>query len=539
MWLWLERVFSLLMPLRRAPKSKKQESPAPAIVDSGPKASPLFTPDTWPGFRQVRRALEKAPALKRENIVDELYRRRLKHDKFVEPKGERPKPKPRAKREKKPKVLPGVGEPLDPVPFDKITGLTPWIAEHHEDDQPVYYEHAEADAEFNFRDTILEQLDRYFYYLERMKSHAPTAYQFYRQYGATILPYLQIGSNERREGYGDASKVKRWDLPPWFHATRPAFGCFAYGTDPATEKMERSQKTLYPRFMYFQKCRTPPAKVQPTSGGDVYLMTVYWDTADVMDPIAHKLKKSLGGMPAEYALFISADGSEVRALRTLRFDWLTIRSKKRGTSKANPHPTTMIPSYGWKIDPFYKGWAREHKVSAEELLEKVFLDALVKHESTQYHMIRVAVSKGDMTAVFHVNPQRLPYFFSDRDIELTDDGSARKKVFHIVHGYTRKNGSVVKWHTKGQRRFMWAGYDVHITIPGRDHFLTDAVNSGVETDADIGDEQFVDMEAIGKMLSTAIDQHLQPGPELGRVLDEAIEVSRQRHKGSKQNDRRH
>jgi hypothetical protein len=104
-------------------------------------------------------------------------------------------------------------------------------------------------------------------------------------------------------------------------------------------------------------------------------------------------------------------------------------------------------------------------------------------ENQQFSMVRVAVHKDDLTAIFGVNIRRMSYFFQDRDLAFTIKG-ARKKVFHIVKAHERhyKDGRVVpvRLHFRGEKEFDWAGYHVKITVPGLDHFLLSEVNIGVE-----------------------------------------------------------
>ena len=74
-------------------------------------------------------------------------------------------------------------------------------------------------------------------------------------------------------------------------------------------------------------------------------------------------------------------------------------------------------------------------------------------------------------------------------------------IFHIVRAHVRKTGQKVKFHFRGLREFIWAGYRVSITVPGRDHFIA--------TDFDVGaiDEYWADKKA--KYLDA---------PEIGRLL---------------------
>ena len=66
-------------------------------------------------------------------------------------------------------------------------------------DEEVLVEESELYGEFNFRDTILGQLDRYWVYLERMRKHDPDSYGFYKQLGATLVPHAMHGCYQDEE----------------------------------------------------------------------------------------------------------------------------------------------------------------------------------------------------------------------------------------------------------------------------------------------------------------------------------------------------
>ena len=96
-------------------------------------------------------------------------------------------------------------------------------------------------------------------------------------------------------------------------------------------------------------------------------------------------------------------------------------------------------------------------------------------------MIRVAVKKNKVTAVMNVNVERTPYFFRDRDPIVVD--GVTKRIFHVVRPHERADGSVVRMHFRGAKQFVWNGYDVSITVPGKDHAdWMDASMSGFDAD---------------------------------------------------------
>ena len=121
-------------------------------------------------------------------------------------------------------------------------------------------------------------------------------------------------------------------------------------------------------------------------------------------------------------------------------------------------------------------------------------------ENAQLSMIKVTAEKGGVAAVFSVNVHRTAYFFQDRDYHLTEGGT-RKKIFHFVRPHVRSDGVTVKAHFRGERSFDWAGYKINITVPGRDHFVTDEFNVGASDaywlDKDV---KHVTMPELGKKL---------------------------------------
>lgn len=433
-----------------------------------------------------------------------LERRRRKHDKFVTPQGVAPKTRPRT-QEIKPKPRPV--EVI--VETNNTTAKEMCIADHHhEDSEKVLYKETELFGEFNFRDTILQQLDRYFVYLARMKKNNPDAYGLYRQVGATILPYMATGaydieSTVKKRGGG--IEPEDTPLPEWFNATRPAFGCFVYGANPETEKFESSHRDKHgrvcwvPKFMYYTKYNKPPPELQLIAGGDIYKLTVWWDR-----PFDPKMKNR-HGTPQEFGIFISRDGKQIVALRQLDTRWVSVRPK-RGADR----DTFYIPQRGWRIPSAFEDWAKEQGKDVQRLLTGLFLWSVQKQALSLVSMVRVSVSKDDMTAVFGVNHKRMSYFFQDRDYQLTEGGT-RKKVFHIVRPHARAGGAHIKFHFRGEREFTWAGYKVLITVPGRDHLDLNEFDVGA-VDEYWGEkgEKYFDMPAIGKAFADNIKHDVPP-----------------------------
>jgi len=441
-----------------------------------------------------------------------LERARRKYDKFVTPKGalpERPEKPPReAKpRTKKVEVI-GPGDP-----FDDPRNAEYMIADSHHENRAdiVAYREAEFQGEFNFRDTILQQLERYFVYLDRMKKHDPDSYGFYREIGATLLPYISTGAWNRERTSKDKDNIAKHNTPlaDWFH--------------PETERYEHDAKgrkghdLWVPKFMYYLKYKNPPPEIQLICGGDIYKMTVWWDRTDQ--------KRMKYGRPQEFPIFVSSDGKEVIALRFCDTRWVEIISKREKKSVARVHGhrnkgpalrrcqrgNFTIPKRAYRIPGDFEEWAKETGDNAQHFLTEMFKEAVMRAEMAQYSMTRItATNKVGTAAVFGVNIHRTSYFFQDRDIHLNAEGS-RKRIFHFVRPHVRSDGSVVKAHFRGEKEFDWAGYHIKITIPGKDHFMLGEfdVGSSDEYWRDPKDKSvWLHQPELGKKLKGWMDQGL-------------------------------
>lgn len=476
----------------------------PFIKRPRPKLTIVVSPPPLPEQQQRPRQIVEMSANRKERR--RLERLRRKHDKFITPKG----PTPIAVSRPKKDVTAVKPERVEVIVDDKDNNDL-IIDEHHADrgGEDVLYEQAELYGEFNFRDTILEQLECYFVYLHRMKKKDHDSYHFYKQVGATVLPYIATGSYNRQREEDKLEQEKHNEeqltLPSWFNQQRPSFGCYVYGADPETEKYETETKlpnskmeVWVPKFLYFIKYSCPPPEMQPMSGGDIYKMTVWWDR-----PFDSKRKRKYG-VPQEFGIFVSRDGKQVIALRHLDTKMITIRCKRK-------FKTFEIPQRAWQIPGEFEEWAKLHGLDVQRFLSNLFIRTIKTHEQSQYSMIRVAATKDDTTAIFSVNVRRTSYFFQDRDIHLNEAGG-RKRVFHMVRAHNRKtkSGEIdIKFHFRGEREFTWAGYQVAITVPSRDHFMMDEFDVGVEDEfwAKPG-VKYVYQGELGKKLVDRMKQHV-------------------------------
>ena len=467
-------------PVPRLEYSKKSIGEKPGETGEIPPESGEKPPESKESAQEIpfqgnRAARRQAAAWERE---------RMKRDKFVTPKGELPVKTPRAPRAA-PIGAPGSVPAAPPEPLPQVEEANQVMI-----DDGVGFPENEIWGEFAFRDTILDQLERYWVYLARMKKHDLDAYEFYKQIGATVVPpvhwFLHKGVRWEEDEKPRKPKPPK-PLSPWWKQHRPGFGCVTYGIYSKVEEAEmaarfegkdKNKRMWVPKFLYFVKYRHPPANIQPTTGGDVYKMTVWWDK-----PQDEKMAKKHSGVPEDYAVYVSADGSDVHVLPMHQTEFLPIRRKKasHGYKRGN---VFTVPHRCWTIPRHYVNWAKHHGLDANTFLTSLFLDAAHSVEMAEYSMVRVSVHNGSLTAAFGVDVKKLPYFFQDRDIVLTHTGS-RKRALHLVRPHERKDGAAVRMHFRGEKDFTWAGYAVNITIPARDHFMLTEFDVGVDNMSEV------------------------------------------------------
>ena len=103
----------------------------------------------------------------------------------------------------------------------------------------VLYKESEFYGEFNFRDTILEQPNRYFVYIARINAAIRKPMDSTNRSARTLIPYISIGISGEKDKKDTWANIKEIpELPPFFNKHRPAFGCFVYGANPLTEQDE-------------------------------------------------------------------------------------------------------------------------------------------------------------------------------------------------------------------------------------------------------------------------------------------------------------
>lgn len=362
----------------------------------------------------------------------------------------------------------------------------------------------QASGEFYFKDTILDQLGRYFEIMGRVKRWDPEAYESFGKIGMHVLPRETLLENPaywtRRgtsgtarlgtDGHGRPKVVRRVEegereiatVPPQFLDRMPGFGAavlcgrhWKEETDP--DSADRCMPTLF----YFRKidridhCRPAP------KGWTLYEAAAMFDLKSQKAVNAQRkgkegpITQERTGGTASFGVIVGPAGEIEPLRRWVLQDPVQSRAGKGAKHRGKGHyfqPQGRAQSFGH----FMEAWAIEADKSPEALIRILFVLTIEMALTSEASMTRVAAKKDGVTAAFGVNIERTPYFFKDRDRVPGSNRGGR--IFHIVRTHERvlPSGKVrpVRTHFRGLRRFMWNGYQMVITVPGWHHrSLTD------------------------------------------------------------------
>ena len=332
-----------------------------------------------------------------------------------------------------------------------------------------------ATGEFSFKEHVLEQLPRYFQFIDLMRKVDDDAYALFARVGASILPR-------------DKAIVT---LDPVFANTYynvdtiPAFGCvYLPGNNAAN-------KNITPEFVWWKKLEKGPRHGVEASPGPVYHVTaLYHDEGKAAAPVSWHVEAptfATARILKEYCF-------EKRSMYDPRSQW-----DRRHYS---------IPQSTWSYPAALRHVAADQPGrSPKEFGLSVFTMAAtgIMSRSTGF---QVRVAKFGRHAVFNIDDSVSSNFFSDRDVMVNENGRT-KKIFHFVAGYQRTDGKLITGHTKGLREFNWNGYNVHIGKPQMDFANPDNLTAPSVTvdDVDATGGGYMTMAEIGVAVQKHIREH--------------------------------
>lgn len=291
-------------------------------------------------------------------------------------------------------------------------------------------------GEFSFKGDVLDQLPRYFEYVDLMRKVDDDAYALFSRIGASLIPV------DKETVAFDCNVAGNYYTSDMI----PSFGCVYMPQD------DKGGDRIGCDFIWWtklDKATAPVIGVEHVTSPIFSVTALYHDKADAVQSItfhvtvpsfkdARVLKETVIN---ETPMYDHRSQVDRRGYTLRRREW------------SYPHGLRLLSIDGRRTTP-------------NEMGRRLFAVATTAILSRRVGF-QVRVAKAGRYAVFNVDETAGPKFFSDRDVQVNENGRA-KKIFHYVAGYQKTCGGMVKGHTKGLREFEWNGYSVHIGKPDFD-----------------------------------------------------------------------
>lgn len=323
-------------------------------------------------------------------------------------------------------------------------------------------------TDFSMHGDILSMLGTYFEYFRQVKALDPDIYGLFSKVGGAI-------ASDEKECLAISPRV----LAQHFDLDRlPSAGCALLANRETLQKLSADNKCA-PVFVSYMKYRTDvlvPGVEPPPKGAWLFGVQVYFDVDGNLYPVH---------------CFISCNAAgETKILRQRTSKYVTVGKKNRCTFTRDE----------WGLPAMLKDWSKDNdNRDPEDIVSSVFAFIASCYVRDQDVIQVRATDKAGITAAFNVSMGRTPKFFVDREIEVNHNGRKRK-IFHVVPGYQRDDGTVVRMHTKGLRRFSWNGYRIDIGVPGVDYVAPSSFKAAASVVDEEESRGWVTLDKIGDVM---------------------------------------
>lgn len=367
--------------------------------------------------------------------------------------------------------------------------------------------------------SILDRLDDNTKVIGRMKAYFPSEYGLYSQIGAVIVPH--------DDPFLRWKELATEPVSPWFDEIRPSFGAVVTGRP--NDETKGADEPLCARLTHFLKIeqaqdirqrmfRRDHQTIQPIAPtSNLYIFTLYYDERDWARLFPRKSRADWKmckfferAFAVELPVEITKDGC-ARPLKIMREKGL-----KRPITRQDSYSDACRTVKRWEY-PYSKEYLaelkwRETPTPEEFILAEVGV-TLRCYEEANASMIQVRATKNGVCTLVNVNVEATPSFFDDREDVI--EGNAKKKIFHIVRANERIGSRGVRLHFRGLREFVWNGYQIDISVPGRDHLDVKEFNvTAVREEDDYDLANSTDLADIGGWL--VANQKVRFGAMVGK-----------------------
>jgi hypothetical protein len=328
---------------------------------------------------------------------------------------------------------------------------------------------------------LFENLEEYLKIAARLKKASPDQYKAFQRYGAHLMP-PDVAFNKK----------------PYTLKGLPSFGAIATIWDRDDDEERR---VVPVKFVSFIRLKKSPPNVE-MAAGPVYEVFVF---------LADKKKQLTAGkmrrLQAADTFHIEIDeaANSFRVLKHLFKDTKTVRRKtkktvggKRQSIPSDGESVFSISTMKWDYPTILQYGVdddnEEVKVDPQDKGRGIFGWFMSGYMQMQAGL-RMRAQKNGVSTVFSIDMLRTPNIFNDREKTVTVKGKT-KKIFHIVRTHIRKlsDGTIqpVRSHFRGERKFMWNGFNIEITMPGLHHWAVGVDDYGLEG------EPFADSDEMKK-----------------------------------------
>lgn len=293
-----------------------------------------------------------------------------------------------------------------------------------EPDEPVIRVHKQRRAPDPHLRDILERLPECRRLIKKLKSCDADAYAYHARMGARLIC--------------EKDKVPGDELLPSFREALPSSG-MVYTLYPLMDDRVPAS------FLYFTKWSKSPHVVTPRRFEALYEVTCVY---------IFKEKPFLVNFHVAVV-----DGCPVvlkeRTARTVSLP----RNKKHGRGSFT------------RIETDYPGALKDmladnkERVGSVQELGSLLFCLVANFFAVSTRGFQVRAERGGVSVAFNVEIGRTAQFFKNRDVTALASDGKRKRIFHHVVAHTRANGTAVKAHYKGLRKFSWEGNAVVVTPP--------------------------------------------------------------------------
>ena len=279
---------------------------------------------------------------------------------------------------------------------------------------------------------LLDNIDNAFGAMDGLKKADKRLYKVFSK----VACHVSDDNLVVRDGYENHWQIDVNDIP--------AYGCaYLQNTERNRKADDTGHDKIWPTMIFFRRIKRP-FNVQPTNNITLEIGFVF-----------HSERDKIAMTDIFYAQ-VDEDGT-VEPLKSLTQENVRLKGHQ------------SFVRTRWKYPEHLAQHCNQENMSMNEYVSFALWSAVNMCQASDQG-IQVRVGKGRRRITFAIDMLRTPYFFSDRDKVVNENGQT-KRIFHIVraHERTMANGEkkVIKSHTKGLRKFTWNGYGVNIILPGK------------------------------------------------------------------------